>query len=242
MKNARFVQTCAAMTAGLLASSIAEADSVDISLGAPPARAINLTAEGTTGWAYWGLNGPASKDEKAGLSEFTPVFPYHMGPTLAQGTGSRMSFNFSDGSPDASATDARTFIYDADVNGPRGPQFGLVLKAPVEVVKVYAVTHNAVGAMVVEINGTGAMNAIVSPLPVTNGDGMGSGDSYGVFTVTLHGAIGQSADFDYTVNTYHGDGAFAGYQAASVSAVPEPASLILLLPIPAALIRVRRRS
>jgi hypothetical protein len=240
MGKTSIVSVMAVIVWSVFAGASAPAESIYIQLNPPPSGTINLSGGGATDWAYWGLTSATGKDEMAGSSNISSLFPYHMGPTLAQGTGSQMSFNFTGGSPDATATDARTFIYDSDINGPKGVQLDVLMSAPTEVVTLYGVTHNAVGALSVQLLRTGTVDSFVGPLPVTTGDGTGTGDSYGEFVVTLNGTPGEHASFDFSVNTYHGDGAYTGLQAASVSASPEPGGLIFLAT--AMLFFPRRRS
>jgi hypothetical protein len=89
---------------------------------------VNLTAEGTAGWAHYGLTDSTSYDHKAAPDVISNV-------TAAGGTATRFSVfetsvTWSDGAPTASASKSRTGLYIAaagssltfNVNGDGTPQ------------------------------------------------------------------------------------------------------------------------
>jgi hypothetical protein len=91
----------------------------------PPSR-IDLTTEGITDWAYWGLTAPGSFDHKANGASQIPTFSQINGGTLGQ-TSLPTIFSWSDGTPDGGgATVATSSAVSLSGNG-RG--FAITLPA-----------------------------------------------------------------------------------------------------------------
>ncbi|HXT36882.1 MAG TPA: hypothetical protein VN837_15000, partial [Chloroflexota bacterium] len=89
----------------------------------PPSR-INLTTEGTSDWADWGLAAPSSFDHKANVGAQIPTFSNLAGGTLGQTTLPAI-FSWTDGTPDAVSTGTSTAV---SLKG-NGQGFGLTLPA-----------------------------------------------------------------------------------------------------------------
>ncbi|HEY8286374.1 MAG TPA: S53 family peptidase, partial [Chloroflexota bacterium] len=89
----------------------------------PPSR-VNLTTEGTSDWAHWGLGSAAGFDHKANVASQIPTFIQIGGGTLGQSSLPAI-FSWSDGTPDATSSGTSTAV---SVSG-NGHGFALTLPA-----------------------------------------------------------------------------------------------------------------
>ena len=119
-------------TGGMLSSSAAF-----------PAASVDLTAEGASDWAHWGLVSPASFDHKANvpqqISNFTKI-----GTNDTQRLQDNFSaFTWSDGIPTASTNDTKTGVFTSGLTN------GFLLSAPADTnsrtLKVYVGLYGGEG-------------------------------------------------------------------------------------------------
>ena len=76
-----------------------------------PAANVDLTAEGTSDWAHWGLDSPASFDHKASVSQRISNFT-RLGTNDTQQLQDYVTaFTWSDGIPTANTNDTRTGVF-----------------------------------------------------------------------------------------------------------------------------------
>jgi len=71
-----------------------------------PGTTINLTLEGITDWAHWGLNNPGSFDHKLTGGSAISNFANIMGGGLTQFSSYPVMFTWTDGTPDTTAMPA----------------------------------------------------------------------------------------------------------------------------------------
>jgi len=76
-----------------------------------PSSTINLTAEGTSDWAHWGLNSATGFDHKASVPQQISNFTELGSRTVNQLTDNPTLFSWSDGLPTASTVNTRTGIF-----------------------------------------------------------------------------------------------------------------------------------
>src|SRR3954463_1156953 len=95
----------------LLAAAFASAGTLSGTQTGIPA-AVNLTAEGTSDWAHYGLSNATTVNRKAtGGSQIGAVSLIGAGATKAQLTDSVSRYSWSDGTPTASFSSTPTGIY-----------------------------------------------------------------------------------------------------------------------------------
>jgi hypothetical protein len=181
----------------------------------PPAS-LDLTAEGTSDWAHWGLITPKSFDHKAGvlrqISDLT-VF----GTNRAQRfTNNYTADSWSDGAPTATAGDTQTglFIY--------GLTNGFRLTAPADTdartLKVYAGLYGGKG------NFQAYLSDFSAPAYTATPSSEYYGNFYAVYTLDYAAAsAGQTLTVRYTADTlFDADYGNVTFQAASLSGAAAP--------------------
>lgn len=96
----------------------------------PPPPTADLTAEGTTDWAHWGVNPPASFERKSGVTPLIPDLVLLNAPTsqLTNFDDSLISYYWSDGTPVPEAFGTATGVYLYATNPPL-PGFQLTVPA-----------------------------------------------------------------------------------------------------------------
>jgi Bacterial Ig domain len=108
-----------------------------------PATSVELTAEGSSDWAHWGLSSPTNFDHKAGfpqqISNFTKI-----GTNDTQQLQDNFSaFSWSDGTPTAGTNGTKTGVFTYGLNN------GFLLTAPADTnsrtLKVYVGLYGAGG-------------------------------------------------------------------------------------------------
>src|SRR5262249_48624512 len=83
-----------------------------VTSGQPPPT-INLTAEGASDWAHWGLESENSFDHKAGVSQQISNYSVvGFGPAYAYADNTE-SYSWTDGTPTVSALSTPTGVYAA---------------------------------------------------------------------------------------------------------------------------------
>jgi hypothetical protein len=89
------------------------------SVGSPPAS-LDLTAEGSSDWAHWGLTSPGSFDHKAGVPSCIPnvTLLNASAADLATYADNRTAYSWSDGTPIAHASGSPTGIFLYTGNSP----------------------------------------------------------------------------------------------------------------------------
>src|SRR5213075_2899582 len=119
-----FAKTVFASAAIFVIGNIAHAGNITGTVTGIPAS-VNLTTEGTSDWAHWGLSNANSFDHKAtGGTQISNVTTLGSAPVKAQLTDSPSRYSWSDGNPTASFSSTPTGIYINNFTGTgRGFQF-----------------------------------------------------------------------------------------------------------------------
>src|SRR5947207_15024819 len=85
----------------------------------PPPPSVNLTTEGTSDWAHWGLNTATDFNHKAtGGTQISNVSLIGAGSTKARFRDSASTYTWTGGTPTASATNTPTGININNFTGP----------------------------------------------------------------------------------------------------------------------------
>ncbi|HEX2269348.1 MAG TPA: IPT/TIG domain-containing protein, partial [Pyrinomonadaceae bacterium] len=158
---------------------------------ATPASSINLTTEGTSDWAHWGLGSPAAFDHKSSvLSEIgnvtklgsSSVFWLNDNPTM---------FSWTGGTPTASATNTQSGIFTPGIGN--GFQFNVPADTEQKTLKIYTGLWSAQGRLEATLSDGSAAPFVDTSLSNS------SGTSNGVYTLTFKAASpGQSLRIRYT--------------------------------------------
>jgi hypothetical protein len=126
---------------------------------ATPSAALNLTTEGRTDWAHWGLASPASFDHKRGVPQRIPnVVPLNASTSaFNQYSDNLTAYSWSDGTPTASAQNSPTGIF---IYGTNDPPVGFQLTVPatnsLRWLKVYVGLYAAQGRLDARLTDFGA--------------------------------------------------------------------------------------
>jgi hypothetical protein len=95
---------------------------------ATPSGTQQLTTQGTTDWAHWGLSSPTSFDHKNVTQQISNYIPVGTGTVLQFGNNP-IGYTWTDGIPTASAANTTTGIYVAGVNN------GFQITAPADTLR-----------------------------------------------------------------------------------------------------------
>jgi hypothetical protein len=120
-----------------------------------PAASVDLTAEGSTDWIHWGVNG-VTPDRKKGVSASISNFAL-VGTSSTPNTynNNPVSYKWSDGTPTASNSGTPTGIYVA------GAGIGFTLTAVADttprILRLYVGVWRSTGKLTVEISDGSAM-------------------------------------------------------------------------------------
>ncbi|MEV6013286.1 ricin-type beta-trefoil lectin domain protein [Streptomyces sp. NPDC051976] len=170
------------------------------SVGTQPAGPVDLTAQGTTDWAHWGLSDASSLDHKAGVTQaISKVAP--LGAYPRQLTDSQVTYTWTAGTPTASATATPTGLYATSVG------YGFQLTVPATTtpqrLRVYLGAWSAKGKLTASLSDS-------STAVYTGSFDSPSGNGYGMADLTFRAAsTGQTLTLTYVVDTSHssaGDG------------------------------------
>lgn len=162
-------------------------------LTTPPAS-VDLTAEGTTDWAHWGLISSNSFDHKAAvvhqISDFTPLGA----EPAVQYANNSVTYSWSDGTPTASASGTDTGVYIT------GFEDGFQLNVPAETtthrLKVYVGLYGAEG------NFQAYLSDFSAPAYTDTSLSNFLGSSYALYSLDYAAAsVGQSLTICYRTRT-----------------------------------------
>ncbi len=178
-----------------------------------PAASVDLTAEGSTDWAHWGLASPSSFDHKAGvppqqqISDFTTI-----GTNITQGSQDYVTeFIWSDGTPTGGAGPTTTGVTI------HGSTDGFRITAPADTsgrtLKVYVGLYGAEGRFQAYLSDHSA--------PVFTDTSLSSiyGNPPAVYTLDYRAASsGQTLIVEYTTSMlFDADYGYVALRAATLS-------------------------
>jgi hypothetical protein len=217
------------IVAGMCAGNSRAAD-ITGTLTAPTVySSVDINA-GTTDWAYFGLGGgPADIDRKAGGSaSFSSI-----SNGFSVGTDSRIFLSYSGGTPTASVTDERNFVFPTQ-SAIGSLSFYTTLFSPDETIQIYLAGYDSRGDFTASLSSGATFSLTDQVLPYSDdGDGTGQDHTYGLLTLTVTGAAVNDVLTFTSSNNYANvsDTAFGsiGIQAATaITIVPEPRSMTLI--------------
>ena len=180
------------------------------SLSATPGI-VNLTAEGVTDWAHWGLRIPSDFDHKAGvtqkISNCTIIGPAN----LYQYNDNPSGYTWSDGTPTGGATNTTTGIFMAGVGN--GFQFTVPADTTLKTLKLYVGLWKANGKLEVSLSDGSA------PAFTDTSLSNSSATSIGVYTINFQAASSaQVLTIKYTaLNIYEPQWGNVTLQAATLA-------------------------
>jgi YD repeat-containing protein len=158
---------------------------------ANPGSNINLTTEGTSDWAHWGLNSATAFDHKGSvLSEIANVTKIGSS-SVSWLNDNPTSFTWTAGTPTTSATGTQSGIFIPGTGN--GFQFNVPADTEEKTLKIYTGLWRGTGRLEATLSDGSAAPFVDTSL--TNG----SGTSNGVYTITFKAAsAGQSLRIRYT--------------------------------------------
>lgn len=151
---------------------------------------VNLTTEGVTDWAHWGITDAASFTYKTGVTRQIPNFITVGDATPVVMQGNLINYAWTDGTPTASAAVTSNAVY---IKG-QGNGFTLAIPA--------GLTQRTLKVYVGALDAKGRLEAILSGGTTYTGfiDSPGA-LKYGVFTIDFKAAsAGQTLTIKYTVD------------------------------------------
>ena len=173
-------------------SQSASGGSLTGSVATPP-NSQNLSTQGTTDWAHWGLAAPSDFNHKAGvvsqISNYTVI-----GSAIAyQSTGSPAGFSWTGGTPTSSSGGTNTGVYVSGQNG--GFEIAAAADTTPRTLRLYVGVSGAAGRIAAHLSDNSAPDYVDSSL--NNANGL----TAGVYVLTYSAAsAGQTLTVTYIQN------------------------------------------
>jgi hypothetical protein len=157
-----------------------------------PAATVQLTPEGSTDWAHWGLNTAADFDHKAGVTPKISNFTSVGGASAARYAGNSTGYSWTDGTPNATATNSTTGLYISGQN--QGFRLTLPADTTQRTVRVYVGVWRAHSQMVAHLSDGSAVDYTDGSISNSSGP-----TTLGVYTFTYSaGSNGQTLIVTFT--------------------------------------------
>ena len=172
------------------------------SLGTPGST-LNLSAEGTTDWAHWGLGTVSGFNHKSGVTQQISNYAQIGSVGAGRYTDNLVAYSWNDGTPTSSATNTTEAIFIYEVGN--GFQITVPADASQRTLKFYVGTWNAQGTLEASLSDNSAPTYIDSGINNTTGN---DGGTVGVYTLNYQAAsAGQTLTLRWTVAaSYHSQG------------------------------------
>lgn len=177
---------------------------------------VDLTAEGTTDWVNWGWT-----TEKVGGTAIDSTLAVIGGGTPGVAWDSRINVSWTDGEPNPAGNNEKGFNHIGPNVGD-GLSFTVAATEAAQTLRVYVAGWSGEGVFTAALSGGGLYTETFSAR-------QDSEHQYGVFELTFAGA-GETLTVSYVMGA-NGAGTEwdnIGLQAATLTAVPEPATMVLL--------------
>jgi hypothetical protein len=194
--------------------------------GAALTANVNLTAEGTTDWAHWGLGDTTGFNHKAGVTQQISNFTL-LGSSLSAISEPTYAFSWTnDGPPPHTSATTNQYVATNTFAG-AGDGFQLTVPADTSTrtLKLYVIATHATGYLTARLSDGSAAdytNTTTAASP--------SSTKHFVYTINYHAAsddAGQKLTLTYTLHdVIPGSGSQVGLQAATLVG-PQPATLTL---------------
>jgi hypothetical protein len=162
-----------------------------------PSGAVDLTAQGNTDWAHWGLTAPTSFDHKASVSQQISNYSVVGGQSsqVAQGTVP-LSVSWTDGTPDAVSSGTTSAVYIMGLN--TGYQVTVPADTTARVLILYVGIFNTQGKLQAHLSDGSAPDYIDTSLS-------SSGEIAEAYTLAYKaGSAGQTLTITFTFNSMSG--------------------------------------
>lgn len=161
---------------------------------APPASA-NLSTEGTTDWAHWGLTDTSSFNHKSGVTQQISNYTKIGSGTVGRFTDCQVKYSWTGGTPTDSATDTITGLYIPLVGN--GFQFTVPAGTTQKTLKVYVSVYKARGKFEVSLSDGSAP-------AYTDYTDISTGSHYKVYTIVFKaGSASQTLTIKHTVESVY---------------------------------------
>jgi hypothetical protein len=159
---------------------------------AAPAAAVQLTTEGTSDWAHWGLNAATDWNHKNGVTSQIGTFTSVAGGAAGRYADNSTAFTWTDGTPTATATNTTTGLYLAGQN--QGFRLTLPADPTTRTVRVYVGAWRAQSRMVAHLSDGSAVDFTDTSLSNSSGP-----TTLRVYTFTYKAASnGQTLTLTFT--------------------------------------------
>jgi uncharacterized membrane protein len=159
---------------------------------AAPAAAVQLTTEGTSDWAHWGLNTATDWNHKNGVTSQIGTFTSVAGGAAGRYADNSTAFTWTDGTPTATATNTTTGLYLAGQN--QGFRLTLPADPTTRTVRVYVGAWRAQSRMVAHLSDGSAVDFTDTSLSNSSGP-----TTLRVYTFTYKAASnGQTLTLTFT--------------------------------------------
>ena len=184
------------LQAATLASSSSSSGGSLVGSLATPVSPVNLTNEGTSDWAHWGLNDTNSFDHKAGVTPQISNYTLLGTKLVATFADNLTAFTWSDGTPTTSAINTQTGVYVKGLN--KGFQITLPADTTSRTLRIYLGLFRAQGKLVATLSDGSAPDFTDTALNNP------SGSQNGVYTINYRAASSaQTLTLNYTaMHTY----------------------------------------
>jgi len=153
---------------------------------------VNLTSDGTTDWAHWGLSSAAAFDHKAAVTQRISNFTKLGSLTVNQLADNPTAFTWSDGVPTPSVLNTKTGIFTKGLNN--GFQINVSADTVSRTLKVYVGLYKGRAKLEATLSDASA------PLYTDSSLNSPSTTNNGVYTVSYRAASdGQALSVKYTL-------------------------------------------
>ena len=176
-----------------------------------PSAGVDLTVDGSSDWAHWGLSSPTSFDHKAEVSQQISAFTEIGTGNVQQYSDNFTAYSWADGTPTANTNGTKTGVFI------HGLTNGFLLNAPADrttrTLKVYVGLYGAQGDFKAYLSDFSAPAYIDASLRSVYGN------AYAVYTLNYTAAAaGQMLIVKYTAETlFDADFCNVTLQAATLS-------------------------
>ncbi|MEZ5428820.1 MAG: peptidoglycan DD-metalloendopeptidase family protein [Pyrinomonadaceae bacterium] len=152
---------------------------------------VNLTSEGTSDWAHWGLGGSSGFNHKSGITQQISNYTKIGSGAIGSFNDNSVLYNWSDGTPTASATNNTSAIFIKGAN--RGFELNIPADTTQRTLKVYVGLYAAQGQFEASLSDSSATPVVDTS--VTNQ----TGTTNQVYTITYSaGSSGQNLKVKWT--------------------------------------------
>ena len=160
-----------------------------------PLGLVQLTTEGTSDWAHWGLTAATDFNHKAGATQQIGNFTLPAGGTPSRYINNPVGFTWNDGTATGSATNTTTGVYISGQN--KGFRLTVPADTTARTLRVYVGAWRTQGRMVAHLSDGSAADYVDTSLNNSAG-----ATSMGVYTFTYQAsATGQTLTVTFTQTT-----------------------------------------